>query len=117
MIGPEPTDDTMESVERYLTQLLDTIRRARLAHMRESDDSAASVSTATAPHSDGLGRKYHVVRLDGTDGTGGKHHGCDLFVLDLTHDPAARAALIAYCAAAYRARPALVADLTARYLA
>lgn len=40
--------------------------------------------------------KYEVRRTDGTDAPGGKHHGCALFVLDLTHDRAARAALRAY---------------------
>lgn len=44
----------------------------------------------------GLYLKYYVRRVDNTDLPGGKHHGCRLFVLDITHDPAARAAALAY---------------------
>ena len=52
----------------------------------------------------GLYRKFNVSRVDGSDGPGGKHHGCAYFVLDRTHDKYAHAALVAYanaCAAEY----------------
>lgn len=44
----------------------------------------------------GIYEKYIVKRTDGTDEPGGKHHGCELFVLDLTHDPVARKAARKY---------------------
>lgn len=40
--------------------------------------------------------KFQVVRADGADQKGGKHHGCEYFVLDLNHDPHALPALLAY---------------------
>lgn len=62
----------------------------------------------------GLYEKYTVTRNDGSSEPGGKHHGCEYFVLDLTHDPHASAALRAYadsCAADY---PLLAADLRSK---
>lgn len=34
----------------------------------------------------GLYGKFAVQRMDGSDQPGGKHHGCEYFVLDLSHD-------------------------------
>ena len=46
---------------------------------------------------DGEGEgKFIVTRTDGSSDTGGKHMGCWYFVLDLTHDPHAIPAMIAY---------------------
>ena len=61
----------------------------------------------------GLYNKFTVTRNDGSSDPGGKHFGCEYFVLDLTHDKHAAAALRAYaesCAAEY---PLLAADLLA----
>lgn len=44
----------------------------------------------------GLYRKFTVTRTDGASAPGGKHEGCDYFVLDLTHDPFAVVAIEAY---------------------
>lgn len=44
--------------------------------------------------------KYNVSRTDGSDQPGGKHHGCEHFVLDVTHDLHARRALLAYATSA-----------------
>ena len=50
----------------------------------------------------GMYDKFTVTRNDGDDLEGstrsphGKHFGCEYFVLDLTHDPHAAPALIAY---------------------
>jgi len=62
---------------------------------------------------DGLGTaKYQrPVRLDGTDQPGGKHDGCRLFVLDLTHDGAARVAVARYCDLVEDSRPVLCRDM------
>lgn len=111
MIGPDPTDAINIAVERYLVDLLSSVLAGASPSTTTPDDAGASTTNRK-----GLGRKYHVVRLDGRDKPDEHHHGCSLFVLDLTHDPAARAALIAYCAAARVARPALVQDLIDQYL-
>lgn len=42
--------------------------------------------------------KFSVKRTDGSSEPGGKHFGCDYFVLDLTHDKHAIPALEAYIA-------------------
>lgn len=47
-------------------------------------------------HTTGLYHKFNVSRTDGSSEPGCKHHGCDYFVLDLTHDPFAMPALAAY---------------------
>lgn len=63
----------------------------------------------------GLYNKFFVERTDGASAPGGKHHGCEYFVLDLRHDKYAGAALLAYadaCAAEY---PLLAADLRGKY--
>lgn len=59
----------------------------------------------------GLHHKFNVVRTDGTSAPGGKHDGCDYFVLDLTHDKFAAAALAAYADACASEYPRLAADL------
>lgn len=59
--------------------------------------------------------KYIVTRTDSKSHPGEKHYGCEYFVLDLTHDPAAVTALRAYCVAVEHSRPQLVRDIAARY--
>jgi hypothetical protein len=63
----------------------------------------------------GLFRKFEVRRTDGSDAPGGKHCGCEYFVLDVTHDQHATAALMAYATAAQATHPLLVADMRDRY--
>lgn len=63
----------------------------------------------------GLFHKFDVRRVDGSDQPGGKHHGCRYFVLDVDHDPCARAALTAYAAACEATHPALAADLRTKW--
>lgn len=109
---PPFTDEYMASLGREVFALLRFAQASNQpAEPVDGDDGPGIVNDHR-----GLGRKYHVVRLDGTDRQGEKHHGCELFVLDLTHDPAAHVALAAYVAAVLRARPELAADLTAAYL-
>ena len=45
----------------------------------------------------GLYRKFRIERVDGSDAPGGKHDGCQYFVLDLDHDPHALPALSVVC--------------------
>jgi hypothetical protein len=59
----------------------------------------------------GLYGKYDVRRSDGTSGPGGKHEHCDFFVLDLTHDPLALAALATYAEGCSHDFPMLYDDL------
>lgn len=59
----------------------------------------------------GIYEKYRVSRADGTDKPGLKHHDCDLFVLDITHDPFAQEAAVAYAMACRDKFPALANDL------
>jgi len=63
----------------------------------------------------GLFSKFLVQRRDGTDAPGEKHHGCEYFVLDVSHDPAARAALAAYASAVESTHPLLARDMRVRY--
>lgn len=63
----------------------------------------------------GLFNKFDVRRTDGSDAPGGKHYGCEYFVLDTTHDAFAKAALTAYAEACRATYPALFSDLWSRY--
>jgi hypothetical protein len=48
---------------------------------------------------------------NGSSVPGGKHDGCEYFVLDVTHDPRALVALAAYAESCERESPALYDDL------
>jgi hypothetical protein len=61
----------------------------------------------------GLYGKYSVKRTDGTSEHGEKHERCKYFVLDLTHDQFAKAALSAYAMACQKEFPTLALDLRA----
>lgn len=59
----------------------------------------------------GLYRKFTVERTDGSSRPGGKHESCNYFVLDLTHDEFASAALRSYALVCRKKFPKLAADL------
>jgi hypothetical protein len=59
----------------------------------------------------GLYNKFNVTRTDGSSEPGGKHDGCDYFVLDLSHDPYAIPALMAYHEACQALYPRLASDI------
>lgn len=63
----------------------------------------------------GLFRKFDIRRTDGSDQPGGKHHGCRYFVLDMTHDQHAPAALRAYAASCESTHLQLAADLVSEF--
>jgi hypothetical protein len=65
----------------------------------------------------GLFRKFDVRRADGSDTAGGKHYGCEYFVIDVDHDAHAGAALMAYAAACEATHPDLARDLRAKWCA
>jgi hypothetical protein len=63
----------------------------------------------------GLFDKFKVYRTDGSDRPGGKHEGCEYFVLDVVHDAMAKPALAAYANAVEASHPQLAADMRGRY--
>ena len=65
----------------------------------------------------GLYQKFVVTRTDGSSEVGGKHHDCDYFVLDMTHDKFAAAAIKAYADACDAEYPLLALDLRMKYSA
>jgi hypothetical protein len=64
-----------------------------------------------------LHAKYIVKRRDRAELViGSKHYGgCDMFVLDLDHDPAALIALMAYADAIESSKPGLAASIRSKY--
>ncbi len=62
-------------------------------------------------HTQGIYQKFEVARVDGRHAPGEKHHGCEHFVLDLTHDEHAIPAIAAYAASCRASFPQLAADL------
>lgn len=58
----------------------------------------------------GLYDKFFVERTDGSSTPGEKHDGCEYFVLDITHDPHAGPALLAYAESARKDGYELLAD-------
>jgi hypothetical protein len=63
----------------------------------------------------GLYHKFDVQRTDGSSSKGGKHEKCDYFVLDLTHDKHAPAAIRAYAESCQNEYPMLAIDLLAKF--
>lgn len=63
----------------------------------------------------GLFRKFTVSRTDNSDRVGGRHYGCEYFVLDINHDKAAPVALAAYADAIEATHPVLATDMRERY--
>ena len=79
--------------------------------MKTEGQDAARRDEMSKSNDAGLYRKYQVERLDGSSEPGGKHAQCEYFVLDLEHDPHARAALDAYADSCARTHPRLADDL------
>lgn len=104
----ELTDDE-KAARRLLSELTDSPAAQPVEHgLPERDPSLPD-------EQQGLFRKFEVRRTDGSDAPGGKHHGCDHFVLDVTHDPHALPAMIAYANSVKDTHPALAADMRHRY--
>lgn len=59
----------------------------------------------------GIYKKFQVQRTDRRNLPGEKHHECEYFVLDLTHDEIARIAALSYAISCQVTRPLLSADL------
>ncbi len=78
-------------------------------------DSLPERDTNKTAEQQGLFRKFVVRRTDGSDSPGGKHDGCEYFVLDVDHDKHAKTALAAYAASVEETHPQLAADMRGRY--
>lgn len=63
----------------------------------------------------GIYNKFTVTRNDGSSEMGQKHEGCRYFVLDLTHDAHAPAAIQAYAESCENDYPELARDLMFQY--
>lgn len=63
----------------------------------------------------GLYQKFSVKRIDGRDAPGGDREGAEYFTLDLTHDPFAKIALMAYADACENELPLLADAIRAKY--
>lgn len=81
----------------------------------DPSDGLPAQDTSKPSTEQGLFRKFDVRRTDGSDAPGGKHDGCEYFVLDVTHDPHAKAVLAAYAAGVEATHPQLAADMRQRY--
>lgn len=62
----------------------------------------------------GIYEKYRVERTDGSSASGGKHEGCEYFVLDMGCDPHAIPALLAYAESCKTDYPQLARDIRSR---
>lgn len=78
-------------------------------------ESLPERDTTKPAEQQGLLRKFDVRRTDGSDKPGGKHYGCEYFVLDVNHDPHAKPALAAYAKAVEATHPTLADDMRDRY--
>lgn len=63
----------------------------------------------------GLFQKFDVRRTDGSDSISGKHQGCEYFIIDISHDQHAKAALLAYAESCKETHPQLSKDMINRY--
>lgn len=66
-----------------------------------------------AQRDQGLYRKYHVSRVDGSDAPGGRNENAQYFVMEITSDAFAREAVLAYAKACELLYPHLAADMRA----
>lgn len=97
-----------EKLSEFFDKLALLVQKAKRGHLPEENKEVGK-------EAQGLFRKFEVHRVDGTDRKGGKHHGCEYFVLDMDHDPVANQALAAYAAAVRATNPTLAADICKRY--
>jgi len=100
--------DTLDIIDSALTAANAVSEQLGESRLPERD-------TSKPAEAQGLFRKFDVTRTDGSSAPGGKHHGCEYFVLDVDHDPHSKAALQAYALACASTHPQLSADLMDRY--
>ncbi|MFB3910457.1 MAG: hypothetical protein ACE15D_18865 [Candidatus Eisenbacteria bacterium] len=110
--GTTGRDDEMCAAISDATQILAAIDAALAKPERPTIPDR---DTATPATKQGMFNKFIVLRVDRSDEPGGKHDGCEYFVLDVDHDPHAKPALAAYAKSCVATHPALSADMIARY--
>jgi hypothetical protein len=102
----------------------ESVRRNLKECKRLNDESLKNVEMAQRlvggggeMKKDGIYGKFIVTRTDGKSEKGGRHDGCSYFVLDLNHDPHAKAAIEAYAQSCKKDLPELARDLNIASLA
>lgn len=110
-----PTHELVEMIGLRVRLLLRELEAAPAGVHAESAGDLPPHDPTKPNRQQGLYGKFHIARTDGTDAPGGKHHGCDYFVLDVTHDKHAKAALAAYADAVEATHPQLAADMRSRW--
>jgi len=83
--------------------------------MTDTRHALAERDTSKPAEKQGLFDKFKVLRRDGSSEPGEKHDGREYFVLDIDHDPHAKAALAAYADDVEATHPYLAKDMRARY--
>lgn len=80
-------------------------------------DTAKNRDSSKPAEQQGVFKKFEVLRMDGSHLPGRKHEGCNYFVLDLTCDPHAKAAMLAYAEACKETHPVLSAEIFEQFKA
>lgn len=105
------SDDERKELAEYIARWSNAIGEHEAIAAAEQAQQAEPVNQQRA----GVYRKFNVSRTDGRDQPGGDRHGAEYFVLDVTHDKFAKAALAAYAAACRGDYPSLADDMVRRY--
>ena len=88
------------------------IGRHNIRYMEENPVNERDENKTQAEQ--GVYRKFDVFRTDCRDMPGGDRQEAEYFVLDLTYDPHAKAALAAYAESVAATHPELARDLRAK---
>lgn len=110
--------DWFNDTKPTVTQMIASLKADLIAEFSDKQKVASSFperDTSKPAEGQGIFHKFTVNRVDGSDQPGGKHEGCDYFVLDMGHDPHAKAAIQAYAVSCAQSHPQLSAELLARY--
>jgi hypothetical protein len=109
----------MNSLKTSMWPVVQQARKAAKAELSFYEEMMKSKfperDTSIPAEAQGIFRKFVVTRVDGSDKPGGKHEGCEYFVLDINHDIHAGSALVAYAKACKETHPELSADILNRY--
>lgn len=110
--------DWFNDTKPTVTQMIASLKADLIAEFSDKQKATRSFperDTSKPAEGQGIFHKFTVNRVDGSDQPGGKHEGCDYFVLDMDHDPHAKAAIQAYALSCAQSHPQLSAELLARY--
>jgi len=126
-IGTNTPSETTDLIEELTARLAEHQVTAQTRLDKAYDEitklkgDLAARPVAVPPLTDepkaGLYGKFRVYRTDGSSDLHCKHHGCEYFVLDWTHDPFTLPAADAYAQACEATHPELAADIRKRLAA